>query len=107
MGGGDVEEEGSSPQEEKREVDSPMDGEAGTQNAPEPGDVEIEGVSAPGPSVSPGGLLQVRPAIYDPQTDLKRIFYRPVDSDADTVRPVEEVLTRSKVKDVRMDVLEY
>ncbi|OWY98774.1 hypothetical protein PHMEG_00030378, partial [Phytophthora megakarya] len=37
-------------------------------------------------------------------------FYRPIDPDAGPVRPVEElalVLTRSKVEDVRMDVLEY
>ncbi|OWZ15936.1 hypothetical protein PHMEG_00010336 [Phytophthora megakarya] len=54
------------------------------------------------------GLRQVRLAVYDPQTDPKGFVYRPIDSDADPVRPMEKlVLTRSKVQDVRIDVLEY
>ncbi|OWZ00264.1 hypothetical protein PHMEG_00028585 [Phytophthora megakarya] len=87
-----------------------MGEEPGAQDPPGSEDVELKGVSGSGPRISADGLRQVRPAVYDPQTDPKGVFYRPIDSDADPVRPVEElaqVLTRSKVDDVRMDVLEY
>ncbi|OWY99490.1 hypothetical protein PHMEG_00029497 [Phytophthora megakarya] len=105
MGGGD-DEERRTPQEEKHEEDSPMDGKSGTRDPLESEDVEIEGVSKPGPRMSADGS--------DPRSTFPRPIqrggYRPIDSDADPVRSVEElahVLTRSAVEDVRMDVLEY
>ncbi|OWZ08795.1 hypothetical protein PHMEG_00018609, partial [Phytophthora megakarya] len=70
MGGGD-DEERRTPQEEKREEDSPMDGNPGARDPPESEDVEIEGVSKPGPRMSADGLRQVRPTVYVPQTDPK------------------------------------
>ncbi|OWZ00481.1 hypothetical protein PHMEG_00028319 [Phytophthora megakarya] len=110
MGGDDIEEERQTPLDEKQEEDHPMGEEPGEQDLPGSEDVELQGVSGSGPRMSADGLRQVRPAVYDPQTDPKGGSYRPIDSDADPVRPVVElahVLTRSKVEDVRMDVLEY
>ncbi|OWY99693.1 hypothetical protein PHMEG_00029268, partial [Phytophthora megakarya] len=105
MGEGD-DEKRRTPQEEKHEEDSPMDGKPGTRDPPESEDVEIEGVSKPGPRMSADGLRQST----SPRPIQRGRFYRPIDSDADPVRSVEElahVLTRSTVEDVRMDVLEY
>ncbi|OWZ00801.1 LOW QUALITY PROTEIN: hypothetical protein PHMEG_00027932 [Phytophthora megakarya] len=110
MGGGDTEAERKTPLEEKQEEDHPMDGEPGPKDPAESEDVELEGVSGSGPRMSADGLRQIRPTVYDPQADPKAGFYRPIDSDADPVWAVEElaqVLTRSKVEDVGMDVLEY
>ncbi|OWZ06492.1 hypothetical protein PHMEG_00021245 [Phytophthora megakarya] len=109
MRGGDTEAE-RNPLEEKQEEDHSMGEEPGAKDLAGSEDVELEGVSGSGPRMSADRLRQVRPTVYDPQTDTKGGFYRPIDSDADPVRPVEElakVLTRSKVEDVRMDVLEY
>ncbi|OWY96579.1 hypothetical protein PHMEG_00033123 [Phytophthora megakarya] len=75
-------------------------------------DVEIlsGGGSQPLLRLSPDGQRQIRSKVYTPQTDLKGLFYRDMDDDAEPPRSdvdLSKLLpTDAKLSDVRLDMLE-